>query len=128
MSVQQIVECTPESFRSKEGKLRIACKKIVEFNDAAVQRCVTDLTDTLHANEIAIGLAAPQIGIHLQIAVINLKQADSVDLVLINPEIVALAGSKDKKFESCMSLPHFKGCLLYTSDAADDLLCVDLGG
>ena len=22
----------------------------------------------------------------------------------------------------------FKGCLLYTSDAADDLLCVDLGG
>eukprot|EP00657_Telonema_sp_P-1_P008134 TRINITY_DN28779_c0_g1_i1.p1 TRINITY_DN28779_c0_g1~~TRINITY_DN28779_c0_g1_i1.p1 ORF type:complete len:163 (-),score=49.41 TRINITY_DN28779_c0_g1_i1:35-523(-) len=23
---------------------------------------------------------------------------------------------------------HLKGCLLYTSDAADDLLCVDLGG
>ena len=22
----------------------------------------------------------------------------------------------------------YKGCLLYTSDAADDLLCVDLGG
>ena len=24
--------------------------------------------------------------------------------------------------------PGFPGCLLYTSDAADDLLCVDLGG
>ena len=24
--------------------------------------------------------------------------------------------------------PLFSGCLLYTSDAADDLLCVDLGG
>ena len=23
---------------------------------------------------------------------------------------------------------YFQGCLLYTSDAADDLLCVDLGG
>src|SRR5450756_3243212 len=23
---------------------------------------------------------------------------------------------------------EYKGCLLYTSDAADDLLCVDLGG
>ena len=23
---------------------------------------------------------------------------------------------------------QYKGCLLYTSDAADDLLCVDLGG
>src|SRR5450756_2888543 len=26
------------------------------------------------------------------------------------------------------NLATFKGCLLYTSDAADDLLCVDLGG
>src|SRR5680860_1809287 len=25
-------------------------------------------------------------------------------------------------------LVHIEGCLLYTSDAADDLLCVDLGG
>ena len=24
--------------------------------------------------------------------------------------------------------PNYKSCLLYTSDAADDLLCVDLGG
>src|SRR5665213_3657173 len=24
--------------------------------------------------------------------------------------------------------PHLRNCLLYTSDAADDLLCVDLGG
>ena len=24
--------------------------------------------------------------------------------------------------------PRAEGCLLYTSDAADDLLCVDLGG
>ena len=25
-------------------------------------------------------------------------------------------------------LKNFRDCLLYTSDAADDLLCVDLGG
>ena len=25
-------------------------------------------------------------------------------------------------------LTHWPSCLLYTSDAADDLLCVDLGG
>src|SRR5680860_1854830 len=31
---------------------------------------------------------------------------------------------------SCTTFPgtHIKTCLLYTSDAADDLLCVDLGG
>src|SRR5450756_3145353 len=27
-----------------------------------------------------------------------------------------------------VALPQAKACLLYTSDAADDLLCVDLGG
>ena len=39
------------------------------------------------------------------------------------------------KFELLMNLDHldpvrqkFGDCLLYTSDAADDLLCVDLGG
>ena len=26
------------------------------------------------------------------------------------------------------ALDHLESCLLYTSDAADDLLCVDLGG
>src|SRR5659263_418170 len=26
------------------------------------------------------------------------------------------------------TIANFKACLLYTSDAADDLLCVDLGG
>src|SRR5450756_5347 len=29
---------------------------------------------------------------------------------------------------TCTQLLGYMGCLLYTSDAADDLLCVDLGG
>ena len=28
----------------------------------------------------------------------------------------------------CLLVMHMNICLLYTSDAADDLLCVDLGG
>src|SRR5680860_172853 len=47
-----------------------------------------------------------------------------------------LSGSDEKSVWSNMSesigkrmeLASSKGCLLYTSDAADDLLCVDLGG
>src|SRR5659263_707155 len=33
-------------------------------------------------------------------------------------------GAPDKQ----LCFTKFNGCLLYTSDAADDLLCVDLGG
>ena len=31
-------------------------------------------------------------------------------------------------FEATLADPNGLTCLLYTSDAADDLLCVDLGG
>ena len=35
----------------------------------------------------------------------------------------------EKQFKSIYhEASRLKGCLLYTSDAADDLLCVDLGG
>ena len=33
-----------------------------------------------------------------------------------------------KQYREILSKPPFNLCLLYTSDAADDLLCVDLGG
>ena len=39
----------------------------------------------------------------------------------------SLAESKDLQQELA-NLQRLKACLLYTSDAADDLLCVDLGG
>ena len=31
-------------------------------------------------------------------------------------------------FDKVLGVSNIKNCLLYTSDAADDLLCVDLGG
>ena len=48
----------------------------------------------------------------------------------VNSEIT---GRKLTKFEKNVQIHHlyiksFNICLLYTSDAADDLLCVDLGG
>ena len=42
----------------------------------------------------------------------------SDSLATATPEMVVIAGGFD----------NAESCLLYTSDAADDLLCVDLGG
>src|SRR5450756_3147706 len=36
--------------------------------------------------------------------------------------------TKKKAIKQAVAIAMAKACLLYTSDAADDLLCVDLGG
>jgi peptide deformylase len=54
-----------------------------------------------------IGLAAPQIGVHQQLLVIDLEIEDpaSPPLVLVNPEITAVGGSICTYEEGCLSIP-----------------------
>ena len=40
----------------------------------------------------------------------------------------AIAGLTERRGAGAQASDDFWSCLLYTSDAADDLLCVDLGG
>jgi peptide deformylase len=74
------------------------------------QQVVTDLIDTMNAHKIAIGLAAPQIGSNLKVAVVNISEnKQDVPFVFANPRDITFSGKKDKKQESCMSVPHFGG-------------------
>eukprot|EP00657_Telonema_sp_P-1_P012836 TRINITY_DN966_c0_g1_i2.p2 TRINITY_DN966_c0_g1~~TRINITY_DN966_c0_g1_i2.p2 ORF type:complete len:108 (+),score=61.02 TRINITY_DN966_c0_g1_i2:119-442(+) len=57
-----------------------------------------------------------------------------MNVLVLNPETVIVEASEKNMIAQIKSfgmnvidLP-FRDCLLYTSDAADDLLCVDLGG
>lgn len=54
-----------------------------------------------------IGLAAPQVGVHQQLLVIDLdlENAATPPLVLINPEISASSASIDTYEEGCLSIP-----------------------
>ena len=46
-----------------------------------------------------------------------------------DPSVVAKTGMEfEEKKPKTRSVRYNNPCLLYTSDAADDLLCVDLGG
>ena len=51
----------------------------------------------------------------------------STDLTLSDEEVVRIYG-KRWDIEVFFKMTKSYLCLLYTSDAADDLLCVDLGG
>jgi peptide deformylase len=53
-----------------------------------------------------IGLAAPQVGVGLRLAVVDLQEDDKNNpIVLINPEIVASSKEEAVREEGCLSLP-----------------------
>ena len=77
--------------------------------DATIRRLVNDMAETMYAAP-GIGLAATQVDMHLQVIVIDISEDKSQLQVFINPKIVNSSGSQD----------YEEGCLLYTSDAADE--------
>jgi peptide deformylase len=75
--------------------------------DEDIQRLIDDMIDTMYAAP-GIGLAAPQIGVALRLAVIDLtigKQGGDL-IVLINPEFVERDGMQLED-EGCLSVPGF---------------------
>lgn len=66
---------------------------------------VGDMWETTLAEE-GLGLAAPQIGLNLQLAVVDLScgQDPSQRIILINPEIIEREGSQVGQ-EGCLSVP-----------------------
>lgn len=67
-------------------------------------RLLKDMWATMHAAN-GVGLAAPQIGLSLRLAVIDVKpEGKSEPLILLNPEILSREGRVVEE-EGCLSLP-----------------------
>jgi len=75
--------------------------------DAELAKLVEDMFESMYAAH-GVGLAAPQIGLSLQLAVIDTTngQDPAARLVLANPEILATEGAQTEE-EGCLSLPGF---------------------
>jgi peptide deformylase len=72
--------------------------------DKALEELIDDMIDTMRAAP-GVGLAAPQVGVPLRVAVI---EVDNVLTTLINPEIVKLEGEYEPE-EGCLSVPGYWG-------------------
>ena len=79
----------------------------MEKDDRGLQRLIDDMIETMHAS-LGIGLAAPQVGVHKRLIVIDISNYDAeMDLlVLVNPEIVLAEELVDSE-EGCLSVPQF---------------------
>jgi peptide deformylase len=72
-----------------------------------------ELTEDMFASMYAaqgVGLAAPQIGKNLRLAVVDVTAGKNPEgkIVLINPEIIHAEGEKREE-EGCLSIPGFRG-------------------
>jgi len=84
--------------------LRRKAKRVTTI-DGSIQKLIDDMIDTLRAVHGA-GLAAPQIGVSLRIAVIGISEKEVI--TLINPEIVRREGVRVVE-EGCLSYPGYYG-------------------
>jgi peptide deformylase len=79
----------------------------VDFFNAELEKIAKNMIETLYSAP-GIGLAAPQIGLNIQLATIDLSVGEDPSqlIVLCNPQIISLEGEQ-KSDEGCLSIPDF---------------------
>ena len=89
---------------------------VEELADPKLDLIVTDMIDTLH-DYGGIGLAAPQIGESLRLAIIEIEVGSSRygDIpampltIFVNPTIEVIDATTDGYWEGCLSVPGLRG-------------------
>src|SRR5262250_3971674 len=86
-------------------------KAIAKF-DAELEELAEDMFATMYAAQ-GVGLAAPQIGKSIRIAVVDVTGGKNPEakIVLVNPEIIHAEGEKREE-EGCLSIPGFRGYVI----------------
>ncbi len=95
--------------------LRVA-QPVTAFNTEALHQLVQDMEDTMAAANGA-GLAAPQIGVDLQVVIFgtgtpNPRYPDAPIVprtILVNPVITPLGQDQEEGWEGCLSVPGLRG-------------------
>ncbi len=108
MTVREILKMGDERL------LRVA-QPVREFGTPALAALIADMFDTMEAANGA-GLAAPQIGVDLQLAIFGFTRNERYPeappvprTVLINPVIVPLGDEEAEGWEGCLSVPGLRG-------------------
>lgn len=80
-----------------------------DITSVKIQRLIKSMRQTLLEKKLGVGLAAPQVGQELALAVIAVRptkhrpKVTSYDAVIINPKITNTFGRRAPKWEGCLS-------------------------
>lgn len=81
------------------------CKEVTKFDEQLIA-LLDDMYDTLVEAD-GLGIAAPQIGVSLQVAIVDMDDGQP-PIELINPVVVA-SGGEEVDIEGCLSFPGLFG-------------------
>ena len=99
-----------------DPRLLRKAEPVAEFDTEALHGLVYDLIDTMRAASGA-GLAAPQIGVGLQVVVFGSNERNQrypdrplvPRTVLVNPVVTPLTDAMEEDWEGCLSVPGLRG-------------------
>jgi peptide deformylase len=104
-----------EILKMGDDRLLRVAQPVRAFGTPELKSLIVDLFDTMEAAHGA-GLAAPQIGVDLQVVIFGFDRnerypdAPAVPLtVLVNPVITPLSADEDEGWEGCLSVPGLRG-------------------
>ncbi|NOT67587.1 MAG: peptide deformylase [Methylophilaceae bacterium] len=88
---------------------------VTQFNTPELHALIQDMQDTMR-HMSGVGIAAPQIGVSLQVVIFGFEQstrypdADAVPYtVLINPQLTPVGDAVEDGWEGCLSVPGLRG-------------------
>jgi peptide deformylase len=104
-----------EILRMGDPRLLRVAEPVRAFDVPELHELIEDMFDTMHAANGA-GLAAPQIGVNLQLVIYGFRQnprypdaPEVPETVLINPVLTPLSEEMEEGFEGCLSVPGMRG-------------------
>jgi peptide deformylase len=111
-----------EILKMGDPRLLRQAEPVIAFDTPELHELIADMFDTMHSANGA-GLAAPQIGVNLQLVIFgfsnNARYPDAPpvpETVLLNPVLTPLSDEMEEGWEGCLSVPGLRGVVpRYTS-------------
>ena len=101
--------------RMGDPQLLEVARPVTDFATPALHELIADMFDTMAAAG-GVGLAAPQIGVGLQVVIFGFDSSERYpdaepvpQTILVNPQITPLTGDEELGWEGCLSVPGLRG-------------------
>lgn len=98
-----------------DPRLLVPAEPVIQFDTPELHALIADMFDTMAAAG-GVGLAAPQIGVGLQLVIMGFEKSERYpdaapvpQTILLNPVITPLSEDMEDGWEGCLSVPGMRG-------------------